>query len=164
VDPAQKERGERRLYPGDAPFPDERLCMLDEIELWVRDGGPKGLGYVRGRKTVHPSNWFFAAHFQGDPVVPGSLGLESFLQLLKVAATDRWGAEPSVEFQTNALGAEHAWTYRGQVIPTDHEVRVEATIDSIVDSSRTIQASGYLSVDGRIIYGIEGFTLTHGVG
>ena len=26
-----------------------------------------------------------------DPVTPGSLGLESFLQLLKFAAVERWG-------------------------------------------------------------------------
>ena len=36
--------------------------------------------------TVDPTSWFFKAHFHEDPVVPGSLGLESFWQLVKVYA------------------------------------------------------------------------------
>ncbi len=60
--------------------------MVDRIDAYVSDGGPHGLGFVAGSKRVDPSAWFFQAHFQGDPVWPGSLGLESFLQLLKVVA------------------------------------------------------------------------------
>jgi 3-hydroxymyristoyl/3-hydroxydecanoyl-(acyl carrier protein) dehydratase len=37
---------------------------------------------VIGRIAVDPSFWFFKAHFFQDPVWPGSLGLESFLQLV----------------------------------------------------------------------------------
>ena len=47
-----------------------------------------------GTIAVDPEFWFFKAHFYQDPVWPGSLGLESFLQLLKYAAWQRWG-EPA---------------------------------------------------------------------
>ena len=52
--------------------------MVDGIELYIPDGGPHGLGFVRGVKTVDVNEWFFQAHFYEDPVCPGSLWLESF--------------------------------------------------------------------------------------
>ncbi len=49
-------------------------------------GGPAGLGYIQGSKKVDPEEWFFKAHFYQDPVWPGSLGVEAFIQLLKFIA------------------------------------------------------------------------------
>ena len=65
--------------------------MIDRVDAFVPDGGPHGLGFIEGSKPVDPTAWFFKAHFYQDPVWPGSLGLESFLQLLKVVAAERWG-------------------------------------------------------------------------
>ena len=73
--------------------------MIDRVEAFVPDGGPNGLGFLQGAKTVDPSEWFFKAHFYQDPVIPGSLGLESLLQLLKVAAVERWGGGPRTRFR-----------------------------------------------------------------
>ncbi len=75
----------------DSPFPDEMLRMVDTITWLDATGGPKGLGVVEGRSRVNPDAWFFKAHFFRDPVWPGSLGLESFVQLMKVFAHRRWG-------------------------------------------------------------------------
>ena len=91
------------------------LRMIDRIEAFVPDGGPKGLGFVQGAKTVDPSEWFFKAHFYQDPVIPGSLGLESLLQLMKVAAVERWGGGPPTRFAMT--GSVHQWLYRGQAVP-----------------------------------------------
>ncbi|MDX1970700.1 MAG: hypothetical protein SFV23_26270, partial [Planctomycetaceae bacterium] len=77
--------------PLNPPFPDERWCMVRRVDALVLDGGPHGLGFVRGSVDVDPAMWFFQAHFYQDPVWPGSLGLESFLQLLQVYAAERWG-------------------------------------------------------------------------
>ena len=77
-------RGTTLPYPETRPFPEKELRMIDQIELFVPDGGPAGLGYIRGIKEVDPDEWFFKAHFYQDPVTPGSLGLESFLQLLEI--------------------------------------------------------------------------------
>ena len=93
-----------------------------QVDEMVPDGGPHGLGLIRGSSQVDPSAWFFAAHFMNDPVWPGSLGLESLLQLLKVMAVTRWGAGPGAVFESPVLGQSHRWTYRGQIVPTDHRV------------------------------------------
>ncbi|MFO0945452.1 MAG: hydroxymyristoyl-ACP dehydratase, partial [Planctomycetota bacterium] len=152
-------RGHGGAYPLRAPFPAEQLRMIDAVDLWVPDGGPAGLGYLRGTKKVDPREWFFQAHFYQDPVCPGSLGLESFLQLLKFAAVQRWGESAGQWFQTVALNRKHGWIYRGQVIPTDAQVTVEAVISAVDDVERLLVADGFLSVDGRVIYQMNDFSL-----
>jgi acyl transferase domain-containing protein/3-hydroxymyristoyl/3-hydroxydecanoyl-(acyl carrier protein) dehydratase len=156
---AEAARGRSYPYPTDAPFPDRTWRMLDAIDLSVPDGGPRRLGHLRSSIPVDPSAWFFKAHFRQDPVWPGSLGLESFLQLLKAAAAQRWGGSPETEWQTPALGCEHAWVYRGQVVPADGVVTVEAEVTEADDAARLMRADGFLLVDGRVIYQMTGFTV-----
>lgn len=143
-------------------LPGSCYLMLDRITLFVPDGGPAGLGFVRGTKAVNPGEWFFKAHFYQDPVIPGSLGLESFMQLLKVAAMHRWGNQLAgcpCHFQPMAVGQKHIWSYRGQVIPKDKLVTVDACITRIDDADHLIVAEGFLKVDGRIIYSMKDFAL-----
>jgi len=135
------------------------LRMVDTIDLFIADGGPHQLGFIRGSKVVDPDEWFFKAHFYQDPVCHGSLGLESFLQLLKVVASERWGISADSCFETMALGEEHRWNYRGQIIPTNQHVEIEAIITAVDDQNRTIKADGLLSVDGKIIYQMKQFAL-----
>ncbi len=147
-------------YPDGSPYPDRMLRMIDEIEFFIRDGGPKGLGVIRGVKIVNPEEWFFKAHFYQDPVCPGSLGLESFVQLLKVIAVERWALNHDDSLEAVAVGEEHTWVYRGQVIPLDKKVTVDAVVTKIDDNKRLITADGFLSVDKRIIYQMKNFTLS----
>ena len=150
-------------FPREAPFPDDTLRMIDEVDVYIPNGGPQGLGYIQGSTRVDPTSWFFKAHFHQDPVVPGSLGLESFLQLLKVFAVDRWKNEidtvDRVAFEPIGIDVAHRWVYRGQVIPADHLVKTQAVIKAVDDASRTIKADGYLSVDGRVIYQMIDFSV-----
>ena len=146
-------------YPQEVPFPDTQLRMVDHIDLFVADGGPYGLGFIRGTKTVKPEEWFFNAHFYQDPVWPGSLGLEAFLQLLKVVVVKRWGWQPGNQFETMVPDHPHQWTYRGQVIPTDQQVTIQAVITALDDSQRFVEAEGHLIVDERIIYHMQNFTI-----
>jgi len=149
------------LYPEEAPFPDERLRMLDRVLEWSPTGGPAGAGAIRAAKSVRADEWFFRAHFYQDPVWPGSLGLEAFLQALKVLAARRWGVSPDVDvFAGPATGERHEWAYRGQVIPTHREVEVDAVITEVSDERRLLRGDGCLVVDGRPIYQMKGFTLT----
>ena len=140
---------------GAAVLPARALRMIDEVELFVPDGGPNGLGFIRGVKDVDPHEWFFAAHFYQDPVCPGSLGFESFLQLLKVVALERWGARlrHTHRFEPIVVGREHTWVYRGQIIPRNRRVEVEVVVTELQDGpSPTIAGSGFLKVDGIPIY------------
>ena len=52
----------------------------------------------------------------------------------------------------------HRWIYRGQVVPANRQVKVEAGITELCDSGApTIKADGILSVDGLPIYQLENF-------
>ena len=140
---------------GAAVLPARALRMIDEIELFVPDGGPNGLGFIRGVKHVDPHEWFFAAHFYQDPVCPGSLGFESFLQLLKIVALKRWGERlrDTHRFEPILVGREHTWVYRGQIIPSSRRVDVEVVVTEIQDGpAPTVAGSGFLKVDGIPIY------------
>ena len=143
-----------------AAMPTDAMLMLDEIDLYVPDGGPAGLGFIRGVANVNPDAWFFKAHFYQDPVVPGSLGLESFLQLLKLVALDRWGdrLRETHRFVPILVGPQHNWIYRGQVIPRNKRVEVEAVITEIRDGQApTVIGNGFLKVDGLPIYEMQDF-------
>jgi len=157
----EKSRCAGEPFPAEAPFPDAMLRMIDRVELYVADGGPHGLGYVKGTMNVRDDSWFFKAHFYQDPVIPGSLGLESFIQLMKYCAWKRWGDSVPADAMYRAMvpGYRHEWVYRGQVIPGDTLVTVEGWITSIDDRHYFLRADGYLSVDGRIIYEMKDFTL-----
>jgi PfaB family protein len=159
VTDADRTNGKVMIYPPDAPFPDPRLRMADRIDLYLSSGGPKGFGLIQGSKKVDPNEWFFKAHFYQDPVWPGSLGLESLVQLLKLAAAERWGVDPATVFQTVVLGKEHAWLYRGQVLPTNRQVSIQAEVTAVDDAGRRIEADGFLSADGRIIYHMTNFSV-----
>jgi 3-hydroxymyristoyl/3-hydroxydecanoyl-(acyl carrier protein) dehydratase len=134
--------------------------MIDRIELFVPDGGPQGLGYIRGVKDVDPGEWFFKAHFFEDPVTPGSLGLESFVQLMKFAAVDRWGWQAGDVLSAVALERTHRWLYRGQVVPANRQVTVSAWITAVDEQKRILTADGFLAVDGKLIYQMNDFTVS----
>ncbi len=159
--PQELARSRALDFPQVSPFPAGRLRLLDRIDAWIPDGGPKGLGFIRATRRVLPEEWFFKAHFHQDPVVPGSLGLESFLQLLRFIAVERWGAG---HYEAVATNERHEWVYRGQVIPTDREVTVEAVVTEVDEARRLLRADGYLSVDGRVIYSMKDFTLRQRIG
>ena len=162
-------------YPQAPPFPAKQLRMIDHVDLFLPEGGPQRLGFIRGVKDVDPSEWFFAAHFFQDPVWPGSLGLEAMLQLLKIVASEKWPKTPAKESRASSelrtpnselptgflanVGSEHRWLYRGQVIPTDRRVTVQAAVTGVDDARRRLTADGLLEVDGRIIYKMSAFTL-----
>ena len=69
------------------------------------------------------------------------------------------GSRPQHRVADNVLGKEHRWTYRGQVLPTDEKVEVEAVITELDDKARRVVATGYLTVDSRTIYQFEDFSL-----
>ncbi len=144
--------------PPDWDLPAAALLMIDEIETYLPDGGPAGLGYLRAVKTVDPGHWFFKAHFYQDPVCPGSLGIESFIQLIKFWIKRNWPHLDRTHRPALAAGRNHQWSYRGQIIPSNRLVTVEAVITSVQQGEQpAVFADGWLQVDGRFIYEMKGF-------
>ena len=140
--------------PEGAFLPRDRWRMLD-THAWLPAGGPEGLGWLEGRVEVDPGAWFFSAHFYQDPVWPGSLGLEAFLQLMQYDCLHRWG--PGVADLVD--GSEHRWVYRGQVTPGIRHVTVMAEITARDENRREVEARGWLCVGEKIIYGMEAFRI-----
>ncbi len=108
-----------------------QLAFLNRAEI-VFNGGAHGLGYIWGTSTVTPSDWFFKCHFHQDPVMPGSLGLETITQAIQAYAIEA-GLHKS--FSNPRFGhVEHhemIWKYRGQVLSDSKEINVEVSIKSI---------------------------------
>ncbi len=162
VEPAGPEEGALArsfAFPTEAPFPDSRWRMVDEIHDLRLEGGSHGFGDVRGSARIDPDSWLFRAHFLGDPVWPGSLGQESLLQLLKVVAFGRWGASALCQFESPGLAIAHRWTYRGQITPENRLMTIRAEITQCDDRRRWLVADGYLGVDGRAIHQMKDFSL-----
>ena len=153
-----RRRSVRAEYRATRGVEAEPAAIVPVLDL---TGGPAGLGLIAGTKEVDATEWFFRAHFYQDPVMPGSLGLEALIELLKLFARARFPALVETHrFQTMAIGQAHRWQYRGQVVPSNARVRVEARVTAVTDGPRPeIVADGQLSVDGKIIYSMKDFAL-----
>jgi 3-hydroxymyristoyl/3-hydroxydecanoyl-(acyl carrier protein) dehydratase/1-acyl-sn-glycerol-3-phosphate acyltransferase len=137
-----------------------KLLMLDRITGYWPAAGASGLGRLRAEKDVDPREWFFKAHFFQDPVMPGSLGIESMVQLLRFFMIEA-GLEEGLDtpyFEPLAHGREITWKYRGQVTPTAKRIVVEMEINEIIRgrSDVTAVAEASLWVDGTKIYQAKG--------
>lgn len=141
---------------GNPSLPPSRLLMLDRITGHWPEGGPAGLGAIRGEMDVDPSAWFFKAHFYQDPVQPGSLGIEAMLQavqaLMLLQGKDT-GLEPS-HFEPIRMNDTATWHYRGQVTPEKGTVSVEfqVTEEGVDEGGPWVVGEAQLWVDGLQIY------------
>jgi 3-hydroxymyristoyl/3-hydroxydecanoyl-(acyl carrier protein) dehydratase len=141
-------------------LPAKALLMLDRITAVVPYNRSQGKGYIRAEKKVDPNEWFFKAHFYQDPVCPGSLGIESFLQLLKIYAKRKWQDLSDTHRFEILPQINHRWTYRGQIIPANHLVTIEAIIKQEEEKpDPMIIADGWVTVDDLPIYKMENFGL-----
>jgi acyl transferase domain-containing protein/3-hydroxymyristoyl/3-hydroxydecanoyl-(acyl carrier protein) dehydratase len=146
-----------RPYPVGPAFPSGRWRMIDTVVTDVR-----GDGRVWGRAKVDAKAWFFQAHFPGDPVWPGSLGLEGFLQCAKVLAAEMTGKDPA-SLTTSWLaplgGVTHRWLYRGQIIPFNKDVTFGLKVVHNEQHTGTLTLKGLLWVDNRVVYQVDDFAV-----
>ena len=99
----------------------------------------------------------FQSTFYQDPVLP--FGLESFLQLAKVAIRDHRGVNESTQFHCVAPQRDHKWVYRGQILPTDEKVTVTLTVDEWDEATRTVTASGFYRLMAELFISASGLAL-----
>ena len=138
-------------------LPGPMLLLLDRVSGYWPEGGAAGLGRVRAEIDVTPDEWFFKCHFMGDPVQPGSLGIEAMIQTLQFYMIERdlgAGIERP-RFEAIQLDEAMTWKYRGQVMPSANRVTVELEVTDVqVDPGRMAQATANVSYwcDGLRIY------------
>jgi acyl transferase domain-containing protein/3-hydroxymyristoyl/3-hydroxydecanoyl-(acyl carrier protein) dehydratase/NAD(P)-dependent dehydrogenase (short-subunit alcohol dehydrogenase family)/acyl carrier protein len=149
----------------DNGMPAKALRMIDTIEVMDLDGGRFNKGYIRAGKKNNPEEWFFDAHFYQDPVCPGSLGIEAFLQTIRFFLLQKYDIDPKMYTPQLVLDQNHEWIYRGQIIPANQHIRIHTHIrdvSAVKDASKSIGryavvADGALTVDGICIYEMKNF-------
>jgi 3-hydroxyacyl-[acyl-carrier protein] dehydratase / trans-2-decenoyl-[acyl-carrier protein] isomerase len=140
--------GRAELFgPGNAQLPLPPMLMFDRITHVSADGGAHGKGQIVAEFDIKPDLWFFACHFQGDPVMPGCLGLDALWQLLGFYLG--WGGAPG---KGRALGLGEL-KLSGQVLPTVKQIIYGIDIKRVMRSKLVLGvADGWLSADGSVIY------------
>ncbi|WP_280494085.1 beta-ketoacyl synthase [Nocardia asiatica] len=130
------------------------LALIDQVEV-VDGGGRYEAGYLHSLREIDPGDWYFARHFHLDPVIPGSLGVESVIHAIQEWMLDAGFADPIGDpvFRIPA-DRPFSWRYRGQFLPTDGTVELEAHIKGIHRGPRgvTVVADGSLWKPGLRIY------------
>jgi 3-hydroxyacyl-[acyl-carrier protein] dehydratase/trans-2-decenoyl-[acyl-carrier protein] isomerase len=127
------------------------MLMIDRITHISDTGGRYGKGEIVAELDIHPDLWFFACHFEGDPVMPGCLGLDAMWQL--VGFHLGWLGFAG---KGRALGSGEV-KFVGQVLPSAKKVTYTIHIKRTINRSLTLGiADGSMAVDGREIYTAEG--------
>jgi 3-hydroxyacyl-[acyl-carrier protein] dehydratase/trans-2-decenoyl-[acyl-carrier protein] isomerase len=62
--------------PGNPQLPLPPMLMCDRITRIDDNGGEFGKGQIDAEFDLNPDLWFFPCHFEGDPVMPGCLGMD----------------------------------------------------------------------------------------
>ena len=114
--------------------------MCDRITNITDTGGPHDKGLIRAELDINPDLWFFPCHFQGDPVMPGCLGMDALWQL--VGFFLGWSGG---EGRGRALSVGEV-KFTGQILPTNKLVTFE------IDMKRVILRRLIMGIaDGRVI-------------
>lgn len=133
--------------PGNARLPLPPMQMFDRITTISTEGGSFGRGVIRAELDIHRDLWFFDCHFDGDPVMPGCLGLDAMWQLCGFYLP--WLGEPG---RGRALGVGEV-KFTGQVLPGASLVHYEIDIRRVMRGRLALViGDGRMQVDGREIY------------
>ena len=139
--------GHGELFPGDMRLPIDEMLMVDRITHIAADDGEFGKGSLVAELDINPDLWFFKVHFQGDPVMPGCLGLDAMWQLVGFFLAWTGG-----EGKGRALGAGEV-KFFGQVLPTNKKVTYRLDIKRLIRRKLTMAiADARMEVDSREIY------------
>lgn len=128
----------------------ESMLFINEITHFSVQGGPLKRGYMRAIQNITKDDWFFKGHFKNDPCMPGTLMMETGLQVMRCYLTalgftihrDGW------QFET-AQNEAYKIVCRGQVIPSSKQVTYEIFVCSIIaDPIPKMTADLLATVDG----------------
>jgi 3-hydroxyacyl-[acyl-carrier protein] dehydratase/trans-2-decenoyl-[acyl-carrier protein] isomerase len=140
--------GRGELYGAEnAQLPLPNMLMMDRISHISETGGKFDKGQIIAELDITPELWFFDCHFQGDPVMPGCLGLDAMWQLIGFYLC--WLGGPG---KGRALGCGEV-KFFGQVLPTAKKVTYKIDLKRVI-MRRLVMGIGdaTMEVDGKVIY------------
>ncbi len=142
--------------PGNAQLPLPPMLMFDRIIHIDDAGGRYNKGEMIAELDIDPALWFFQCHFEGDPVMPGCLGLDAMWQLIGFFLAWKGGLG-----RGRALGGNEI-QFTGQVTPNRKLVRYRVDIKRLVQRALVMGiADATMEIDGEKIY--EGSNLRVGL-
>ncbi len=133
--------------PGNAQLPMPPMLMFDRITSINDNGGKYNKGQIIAELDVNNDLWFFDCHFQGDPVMPGCLGLDAMWQLVGFYLGWKGG-----EGKGRALGAGEV-KFSGQVLPKSTKVTYIIDLKRVIIRKLVMGiADAKMLVDDREVY------------
>lgn len=145
------ECGHGRLFgPGNAQLPLPPMLMFDRITAISDTGGAHGKGRIEAELMVAGNanlDWLFRCHFDGDPVMPGCLGLDALWQLTGFFLG--WLGLPG---QGRASGVGEV-KFMKEVTPSVTRLTYVIDIKRVIARKlKLAEADGQLIADGEVIY------------
>ncbi len=136
--------------PGNAQLPLPPMLMFDSITEITEDGGEHGKGRVVAEFEIRDDLWFFGCHFQGDPVMPGCLGLDALWQMTGFFLG--WLGAPG---RGRALGVGEV-KLKGMVTPAVRKVVYEVDLKRVINRKLVMGvADGKMYADGELVYEVS---------
>lgn len=136
---------------GDCRLPLPPMLMIDRVTNISAEGGTYGHGVVEAELDIRPNLWFFACHFERDPVMPGCLGLDALWQSLGFFLG--WSGAPGIG---RALGSGEI-KFAGQVLPTTKLVKYVVDIRRVINHKIVLGiGDGKMYADNQLIYNAKG--------
>ncbi len=140
---------------------EDQLNMVHDLII-AKDKGQYGKGYIHATKHVKTYDWFFTCHFYQDPVMPGSLGVESILQAMQVYALQQdLGKDFRSPKFVQVPNHKTVWKYRGQILLSVKQMHLEVHVKSVERKSEQLVmlADAYLWNDKMRIYQVTDIAL-----
>lgn len=133
--------------PPEMQLPSAPMRMLDRVTHISSGSGAYKRGMMTAEFDITPELWFFACHFQGDPVMPGCLGLDALWQSLGFFLA--WSG---YQGKGRALGTGEV-RFFGEVTPTSRVVTYQLEVKRILVKDIVVGiADGEVYVDNKHIY------------
>ncbi len=132
---------------GNPQLPMPPMLMMDRVTEISDEGGENGKGHVVAEFDIKPDLWFFECHFEGDPVMPGCLGLDALWQLTGFNLGWR-----GMTGRGRALGVGEV-KFTGMVTPEIKLVKYIVNFTRVIDRKLKLgMADGIMYADGEEIY------------
>ena len=135
---------------GNAKLPLPPMLMFDRITKITADGGSEGKGEIEAEFDIHPDLWFFKCHFQGDPVMPGCLGLDALWQLVGFFLGWMGGLGKG-----RAIGVGEV-KLTEMILPTAKRVTYYVNLKRVIMRRLVLGiADGIVKVDGKVAFEVK---------